>query len=62
VKNSVASAFSVEPIAQKILSSRKITRADQHLLLTPHTLSLQEQRLIDQVFVLFRAGLLRVVD
>jgi hypothetical protein len=58
----VASAFSIESIVEKILRSRRITREDQHLLLTPHPLNVQEQRLIDQVFDRLRSGFLRVVD
>jgi hypothetical protein len=56
------STFSVTPIAEKILNSRQITRADQQLLLIPHPLSLQEQQLIDRVFDRLRQGFLRVVD
>jgi hypothetical protein len=58
----VAPCFSLEPIAERILSSRRITRADQLLLLTPHSLTVQEQALVNRVFDRLRSGLIRVVD
>ena len=52
----------LQEVVNQILTSRRITRFDQHLLLAARSLSGEEQRLINQVFDRLRAGFLRVVD
>lgn len=56
----------VEQLVYRIFSSRKITRADQQilmsLLLSKEVLTLEEHQYIDQVFERLRNGLIRVVD
>lgn len=57
---------SVREVVERIFSSRRITRADQHrfmsALLSKDSLSIEEREQIDRVFEGLRRGLLRVVD
>ncbi|UBF23563.1 hypothetical protein K9N68_17385 [Kovacikia minuta CCNUW1] len=52
----------VHEVVDRILDSRKITRKDQHLLLSLNILSPEERSLLNQVFDRLQMGLLRVVD
>lgn len=56
---------SVEMTVDRILRWKKITRDDQHLLmstlLSKNSLSMQEKSQIDRVFDALNSGLLRVV-
>lgn len=53
---------SLQEVVDRILTSRKITRIDQRLLLSLSSLSWEEQTLINQVFDRLRNGFLKVVD
>lgn len=53
---------SLQEVVDRILTSRKITRIDQRLLLSLNSLNWEEQTLINQVFDRLRNGLLKVVD
>jgi hypothetical protein len=53
---------SLKDVAEHILSSRRITRRDQRLLLALTASSSEELNLISQVFDRLRRGLLKVVD
>jgi hypothetical protein len=53
---------SLEQLVERILTSRKITRLDQHALLALSKLNSQECALINRVFDRLRLGLLKVVD
>lgn len=52
----------LEQLVDRILSSRQITRQDQHSLLALYSLTAQEQALINRLFDRLRRGLIRVVD
>jgi len=52
----------LEQLVDRILSSRQITRQDQHSLLALYNLTVQEQALINRLFDRLRRGLIRVVD
>ena len=52
----------LQEVVSRIMTSRRITRSDQHLLLSTRSLGGEEQRLINQVFDRLRAGFLKVVD
>ncbi len=56
------SDLTVQDIVDRILSSRRITRYDQHLLFALNSLNADEQSLINQVFDRLRRGFLKVVD
>ncbi len=53
---------SLKDVAEHILSSRRITRQDQRLLLVLTASSSEDLDLISQVFDRLRRGLLKVVD
>lgn len=53
---------SLQDVVDRILTSRRITRLDQRLLLSLANLSREEQTLLNEVFDRLRRGLLRVVD
>ncbi len=55
-------ATPLESIVERILSTRQITRVDQHSLLALGNLTAQEKQLINRVFDRLRMGLLKVVD
>jgi hypothetical protein len=61
-----SSPLNIEQMVQKITSSGRISRADQHqfmsALLSQKSLGSAEQMMINRVFELLRAGRLRVVD
>lgn len=57
-----APAFTLEQIVDRILSSRQITRNDQHSLLALYNLTIQEQAMVNRIFDRLRMGLLKVVD
>ncbi|MGA7937044.1 MAG: hypothetical protein WCA35_26060 [Kovacikia sp.] len=52
----------VHQVVGRILNSRRITREDQHVLLSLTILSPEERALLNQVFDRLQKGLLRVVD
>lgn len=56
----------IEEVARRILDTRRITRTDQHSLLTitlsQVTLKSQEKVLVDKVFDGLKLGILKVVD
>ncbi len=58
----VAPPVSLQQVIDRILSSRRITRLDQSLLMALGCVNAEEQRLINQVFDSLRKGLLRVAD
>jgi hypothetical protein len=53
-------SLSLMEVVDRIFTSRKITRADQQLFLSLNTLSIEERKLINQVFDRLHRGLLRV--
>ncbi|MDX2230018.1 MAG: hypothetical protein NW220_10290 [Leptolyngbyaceae cyanobacterium bins.349] len=53
---------SLEQVVNRILSSRRITRQDQHSLLSLYNLTTQERALINRLFDRLRTGLIKVVD
>ncbi|MBW4695286.1 MAG: hypothetical protein KME27_26345 [Lyngbya sp. HA4199-MV5] len=53
---------SLQDVVDRILTSRRITRLDQRLLVSLANLSREEQALLNEVFDRLRRGLLRVVD
>lgn len=53
---------SLQDVVDRILTSRRITRLDQRLLVSLANLSHEEQALLNEVFERLRRGLLRVVD
>lgn len=53
---------SLQDVVDRILTSRRITRVDQRLLVSLANLSYDEQTLLNKVFDRLRRGLLRVVD
>ena len=55
-------ATPLESIVKRILSTRQITRVDQHSLLRLSNLNAQEQLMINRLFDRLRMGLLKVVD
>ena len=59
---STLNTLPLEEIAERILTTRQITRVDQHSLLILGTLNSQEKLLINRVFDRLRMGLLKVVD
>lgn len=62
MKVQVSQSNTFEQIFERIMSSRKITREDQLMLLTWQNLSMPEQVMLNQVFDRLRMGLLKVVD
>ncbi|MGB7444429.1 MAG: hypothetical protein WA919_25475 [Coleofasciculaceae cyanobacterium] len=60
------SQVSIEQIAQRIMLSRRISRADQSLLmsalLSKDCLQPHEQELVKEIFQGLRSGLIKVVD
>lgn len=58
----VLSPSPIEETVNRILTSRRITRIDQRLLLSLNSISREEQALLNQVFDRLRRGLLKVVD
>jgi hypothetical protein len=55
--------YTLKDLFQKIIASRRLTRADQNrLLMMSATRSAEEKRLIDQIYERLRDGLIRVVD
>ncbi|MGI0485444.1 hypothetical protein ACN4EK_08415 [Pantanalinema rosaneae CENA516] len=52
----------IQEIVDRILSSRQITRIDQHLLLSLSSLNTADRNLINLIFDRLRSGLLKVVD
>jgi hypothetical protein len=56
------STIELESVVERILTSRRITRADQHLLLTLHSLTSQERALINRVFDRLQMGMIKVAD
>lgn len=59
---STLNTLPLEEIVERILTTRQITRGDQHSLLTLGSLTSQEKLLINRVFDRLRMGLLKVVD
>lgn len=53
---------SLQDVVDRILTSRRITRVDQRLLISLANLNREEQALLNEVFDRLRRGLLRVVD
>lgn len=53
---------SLQDVVDRILTSRRITRVDQRLLISLANLSYEEQTLLNEVFDRLRRGMLRVVD
>jgi hypothetical protein len=53
---------SIQQVVERILTTRRITRLDQHLLLMTQQLTLEERTLVNQIFDRLRQGLLKVVD
>jgi hypothetical protein len=53
---------SLQDVVNRILTSRRITRLDQRLLVSLANRSHDEQKLLNEVFDRLRRGLLRVVD
>ena len=53
---------SLQEVVTRILTSRRITRIDQQLLVSLAKLSGDEQALLNEVFDRLHRGLLRVVD
>jgi hypothetical protein len=61
----VAPQATLEQIITKILTSRRISRLDQRLLMAAScqaTLTTQEENLLKQVYELLHRGLLKVVN
>lgn len=58
----VSSPTLLQEVVDRILSSRRITRDDQRLLLLVGNSDDEERTLVNQVFDRLRKGLLRVVD
>ena len=61
----VAPQATLEQIITKILTSRRISRLDQRLLMVAScqaTLTTQEENLLKQVYELLHRGLLKVVN
>ncbi|MBC7969245.1 MAG: hypothetical protein H7Z11_03775 [Verrucomicrobia bacterium] len=54
--------LSLQDVVNRILTSRRITRMDQRLLISLANLSRDEQTLLNEVFDRLRKGLLKVVD
>ncbi|ASC71086.1 hypothetical protein XM38_020360 [Halomicronema hongdechloris C2206] len=57
--------YSLEATVEKILSTRRITRQDQHLLMVlgrHHQLSHHDVMLIDRIYDALHQGRLRVID
>lgn len=54
--------LSLQDVVNRILTSRRITRVDQRLLVSLANLSRDEQTLLNEVFDRLHRGLLRVVD
>ncbi|MCP2731055.1 hypothetical protein [Limnofasciculus baicalensis] len=58
--------FPIQQIAQRIIGMRRINRLDQHLfmsaLLSKHSLSLEEQNLVEQIYQGLSLGWIRVVE
>jgi len=57
--------YSLEATVEKILSTRRITRQDQHLLMmlgNRHQLNHQDVMLIDRIYDALHQGRLRVID
>ncbi|MBW4473415.1 MAG: hypothetical protein KME45_24020 [Stenomitos rutilans HA7619-LM2] len=54
--------LSLQDVVDRILTSRRITRLDQRLLVSLANLSREEQAVLNEVFDRLRRGLLRVVD
>jgi hypothetical protein len=56
----------IQQIAARIISSRQITRADQHILmstlLSSESLSPEENHLVQQIYQDLRIGLIKVVE
>jgi hypothetical protein len=52
----------VHQVVDRILNSRRITREDQHVLLSLTILSPEERGLLNQVFDRLQKGLIRVAD
>ena len=59
---STLNTLPLEEIVERILTTRQITRVDQHSLLILGNLNSQEKLLINRVFDRLRMGLLKVVD
>jgi hypothetical protein len=53
---------SIQQVIDRIMTTRRITRLDQHLLLMVQQMTLEEKNLVNQVFDRLRQGLLKVVD
>ncbi|EKQ70801.1 hypothetical protein OsccyDRAFT_1106 [Leptolyngbyaceae cyanobacterium JSC-12] len=53
---------SFEQAVDRILASRRITRADQQLLLSLQDLTAQQRAMVNRLFDRLRSGLLKVVD
>ena len=54
--------LSLQDVVNRILTSRRITRLDQRLLVSLSNLSRDDQALLNEVFDRLRKGLLKVVD
>lgn len=58
--------FPIQQIAQRIIGMRQISRLDQRLfmsaLLSKHSLSLEEQNLVEQIYQGLSLGWIRVVE
>jgi hypothetical protein len=59
---STLNTLPLEEIVERILTTRQITRLDQHSLLALSNLTAQEKLLINRLFDRLRMGLLKVVD
>jgi len=53
---------SIQQVVDQILTSRRITRRDQQVLVAQTHLNAEDQALVTQLFDRLRRGLLRVVD
>ncbi|MBE9116087.1 hypothetical protein IQ249_09290 [Lusitaniella coriacea LEGE 07157] len=61
----ISSPVTIQQVAQNILSSRRITRKDQNLLisqLSSSSFDEVEKRLVNRVYELLLKGFIRVVD
>ena len=58
--------FPIQQIAQRIIGMRQISRLDQRLfmsaLLSKHSLSLEEQDLVEEIYQGLSLGWIRVVE
>lgn len=58
--------FPIQEVAQRIIGMRQISRLDQRLfmsaLLSKHSLSIEEQNLVEQIYQGLSLGWIRVIE